>query len=487
MSSTLATLKKILSCNNCLLFDAGKKKLTAIAAASSSDRDFSYELSDGSAESLLGWIAEHRVPLRIGHLRGSTGLNYYTNNEGINSFLGVPVFSEEDNLSAILCADSKEKDAFGPDAERLLLFASDSIAKSLKNIASLSRMKTEAWEFAAFYRLSKKLSSTIKLDEILDIAITSGKAIVDYDMAAFILKENGENLKIAEAKGYKAAELKDKLFKPDESIVGWVIKNGKPLTFSDFQNRNRNISVFPGQSLSVRSLLCLPLPAKDDTIGALLIASKKENFFSPYETKIFEMIAAHAAVQIANAMMYQQMEKMATTDGLTGLFNHRYFQERLASEINRSERYQEKLSLILVDIDHFKKVNDTYGHPAGDKILKGVANILSSSIRTVDVAARYGGEEFAVILVNTDGRGAKETAERIRKTMENGKFDLSGNIIGITGSMGIAVFPDDTGLDDGSQRLLISRTDSALYLAKKEGRNRSYLFKEVSDRIVSKQ
>ncbi|KKU11444.1 MAG: GAF domain/GGDEF domain protein, partial [Parcubacteria group bacterium GW2011_GWC2_45_7] len=111
----------------------------------------------------------------------------------------------------------------------------------------------------------------------------------------------------------------------------------------------------------------------------------REIFFSPYETRIFEVIASHTAIAISNAGAYLQMEKMATTDGLTGLFNHRYFQNKLSKEIDRADRYKERLSLLLVDIDHFKRVNDTYGHPAGDKILKGVSKILASAVRTVDM------------------------------------------------------------------------------------------------------
>lgn len=487
ISGALALLKKTLGCHNCILVDVGEKKHTLIASASP-DIGARHELPNESSESLLAWIAEHNVPLRIGHIRDRKGLSYYTGDWGINSFLGVPVFEQGDKLKYVLCVDSKENEAFGQEAERLLLFAAHCISEFLKNATRLGQMKIEAAEFAGFYRLSKRLSSTLNLDEILDIAATSSKEIVDYDMALCLLKQDSETLKVAAAKGFKAAELLNKIFHRDESIAGWVMKNGKPLSFADFQDDKRDVPIFPGQYLPMRSLACLPLSMKDDTFGVFLMASRKENFFSPYETKIFEVIAAHTATHIANARMYQQVEKLAATDGLTGLFNHRYFQERLAAELERGERYKQKISLVLVDIDHFKKVNDTYGHPAGDKILKEVAKILTSSVRTVDVAARYGGEEFAVVLVNTDSKGALETAERIRKIIENGKFDIGGGAaIKITGSMGIAVFPDDTGLGEGSQRLLISKTDSALYLAKKQGRNRVCLFRDhLSSQPLSK-
>lgn len=484
VTNTLRMLKNVLACHNCILFEAGKKTLTVIAAALP-DKDISYEIPNESVESFLGWIAEHKVPLRIADVRDRKGIGYYAKDEGINSFIGVPVFGEKDELKAILCADSKERDAFTPESERLLLLSAHGISEFLKNISILRRMKTETNEFTVFYNLSKKLGSTLHLDEILDIALHSSKEIVDYDFAAFILKEGSGELRVASAKGLKAAEALNKIFKSEESVAGLAMKNAKPLTFSDFQEGKRNLQIFPGIFLPIRSLICLPLLLKDDIIGVFIMASKRENFFSQYETRIFEVIASHTAIAISNAMIYLQKEKMATTDGLTGLFNHRYFQDKLSHEIERADRYKEKVSLLLVDIDHFKKVNDTCGHPAGDKILKNVAGILSSAIRTADIAARYGGEEFAAILVETDGKGALETAERIRKIIENGAFDIGNGSIRITGSIGIAVFPDDMtpANYDSGQKLLISKADSALYLAKREGRNRAYLFKDVAERI----
>ncbi|HBR17770.1 MAG: hypothetical protein A3G39_01915 [Deltaproteobacteria bacterium RIFCSPLOWO2_12_FULL_43_16] len=482
--NTLRMLKKVLGCHNCILFEAGKKTLTVIAAALP-DKDISYEIPNESGESFLGWIAEHKVPLRIADVRDRKGIGYYAKDEGINSFIGVPVFGEKDELKGILCADSKEREAFTSESERLLLLSAHGISEFLKNISILRRMKTETNEFTVFYNLSKKLGSTLHLDEILDIALHSSKEIVDYDFAAFILKEGSKELRVASAKGLKAAEALNKIFKSEESVAGLAMKNAKPLTFSDFQEGKRDVQIFPGIFLPIRALICLPLLLKDDIIGAFIMASKREIFFSPYETRIFEVIASHTAIAISNAGAYLQMEKMATTDGLTGLFNHRYFQNKLSKEIDRADRYKERLSLLLVDIDHFKRVNDTYGHPAGDKILKGVSKILASAVRTVDIAARHGGEEFAVVLVNVSGRGALDTAERIRRIIEDSEFEIGSAFIKITVSIGIAVFPDDmtSANYDSSQRFLISKADSALYLAKREGRNRTYLFKDVSERI----
>src|SRR5204862_2914188 len=141
--------------------------------------------------------------------------------------------------------------------------------------------------------------------------------------------------------------------------------------------------------------------------------------------------------------MYGRMEQMATTDGLTGLVNHRTFQERFVESLARAERNKAPRALLLTDVDHFKKVNDTYGHPTGDEVLRGVAQVVRDCVRKVDVAARYGGEEFAIVLEGTDREGARQLAERIRSEVEKQQFQSQKGPFGCTLSLGIAVYPDD--------------------------------------------
>jgi len=177
---------------------------------------------------------------------------------------------------------------------------------------------------------------------------------------------------------------------------------------------------------------------------------------------------------IMNAKLHFEMERMAVTDGLTGLMNHRRFQERLSEEFRRIVRHSEPISLILADIDHFKKINDEYGHPTGDEVLKRVAGVLKEMVRDIDIVARYGGEEFAIILINTDGEGACMLAERIRKAIEKKEFTFRGSRIPVTISLGIASYPKNSRIKED----LILRADKALYSAKSKGRNRSCLYKD---------
>jgi diguanylate cyclase (GGDEF)-like protein len=172
--------------------------------------------------------------------------------------------------------------------------------------------------------------------------------------------------------------------------------------------------------------------------------------------------------------MYRQMETMATTDGLTGLLNHRTFQVRLADMLSRAERHGHKLALILTDIDFFKKINDTYGHPVGDQVLQRVSKVLADSVRKIDVVARYGGEEFAIVMEGADAAGAQLLAERIRLDVAKQAFPSDQGAFHVTLSLGIAGVPTDA----QDKQALIERADQALYCAKHGGRNRTVTYQQ---------
>jgi diguanylate cyclase (GGDEF)-like protein len=178
----------------------------------------------------------------------------------------------------------------------------------------------------------------------------------------------------------------------------------------------------------------------------------------------------HKALQEKN----RELQELANKDGLTNLYNHRYLQERLIKEIERAKRYNIDLSFVLIDIDHFKHFNDTYGHQTGDVILKTLGLILNKTLRESDMAARYGGEEFALILVHTGSNTAQEAVERLRRTVEAYKFEVDNDHFQVTISLGIASFSQkaiDTAKD------LVECADKALYMAKNKGRNRVEIYR----------
>ncbi len=252
-----------------------------------------------------------------------------------------------------------------------------------------------------------------------------------------------------------------------------VKKNMEPVYLSDV--RNFDIPPLPFKTKDVGSLLLLPLVFEKEFIGMIAFFADKVNAFSPHQMELLEVLSTQASISIANARFHSEIEKMATTDGLTGLFNHRHFQERLSSEVKRFKRSLEPISLLLIDIDYFKKVNDTFGHPAGDKILQGVAKILHKTVRNIDFPARYGGEEFAAILLGTESGGAKNMSERLRKSVMDNIFDADGKEMQVTVSIGISTI---SSINDTKEHL-IERADQALYHAKKNGRNQSVLWNKA--------
>jgi len=179
------------------------------------------------------------------------------------------------------------------------------------------------------------------------------------------------------------------------------------------------------------------------------------------------VISHQVSVSLQNARMYRAMEERATTDGLTGLTNHRAFRERLGQVHDLAERTGQKFALILTDIDHFKKVNDTYGHPVGDAVLKRVAAVFAGRARKVDVVARYGGEEFVFVLPDTDGEGAELFANKLREEVAAQIMSSEQGPFQVTISMGVAEYPQDC-REPGE---LIERADQALYRCKRGGRN----------------
>ena len=204
-------------------------------------------------------------------------------------------------------------------------------------------------------------------------------------------------------------------------------------------------------------------------MGCLVVAARRRAAFRDDVRPLLQVLANQVATSLLNARMVRRLAELATTDGLTALPNRRTFESELDRQVRSAERYRKPLSLVMCDVDHFKKVNDTYGHDVGDVVLRGFGQVLLACKRDLDVVARYGGEEFAILCEETDTAGAKLLAERVRRELAARAFPAEQGPFHVTCSLGIATFP----LHAADRDALIRTADAALYRAKQQGRNRT--------------
>jgi len=261
-------------------------------------------------------------------------------------------------------------------------------------------------------------------------------------------------------------------FTVPESELALALAAGTALIRADRPSaRVRTSIVAPGErwTFEPRSLAIIPLPdGRGGIVGGVAAWSLEPGAFDEEAVAVAEAIAPYAGLQLGNAERYGEAQRRAERDALTGLWNRRALEAQLAREAPRVERYGRPLSLLLLDIDHFKRINDEYGHPAGDAALRTLAALLQSLLRETDTAARYGGEEFVVLLPETPLAAAAEVAERLRRTVEQAEFEWEGKRIPLRVSLGVSSCPECVNHPDD----LIASADAMLYASKTSGRNR---------------
>ncbi len=236
------------------------------------------------------------------------------------------------------------------------------------------------------------------------------------------------------------------------------------------------------QTLKVQTFFCLQLGQGGDK-GFFQLSRKVHPAFSSEDMQFVETLASSMMTIIKNYQLYEKQKQLATTDGMTGLYNHRYFQDALGREISRSRRYGAPVTLLYMDIDHFKEFNDTYGHQVGDEVLKIVSRTIRRNLRDSDVACRYGGEELVAILPDTPLEGGVAAGEKIRKAIESLLLPVNGKSVRITISGGVSEFPRNA----RDKQSLIEAADEALYSAKEGGRNQTRVSEADPDKVPDEE
>lgn len=329
----------------------------------------------------------------------------------------------------------------------------------------------------AMVAAAKALSATLELDEVMDIMLEKIADVVPYD-SAVIMQVDGTTAFTRRARNYQRygydieTKIKNARFNIKETPnLYTLITTMQPFVIPDvnhYDGWNKKITGNP-----VQSWLGTPVIAHGKVIALFSLDKLEPGFYTEEHAQKLKMFASHAALALENARLYQEVQRLAITDALTGLYNRRFFFERAVQELDRSRRYRHPLAMIMMDLDHFKKVNDKFGHPAGDLVLATIAQIARKQLRQSDIAARFGGEEFIFLLPETTPQQAEQIADRLRLSLAAYSIPYEGKIITVTASFGISGLNCVEHITDTERVIeqIIALSDEALYQAKQAGRN----------------
>lgn len=387
-----------------------------------------------------------------------------------------------DNLPFCICFISKKQDGSEFDEENIKYLEQvfnciePILHKYIKNSeqeAKIQDLNKTIHNLSILYNISQAVNFIDDLKRLISIILDKAIETVNAEKGSLMLYDPSDNtLQVKVVYGLKDKEQEEAInngivecrkMSPNSGIAGKVFTERKSI-ITNLGGLDPRFSQFTSDN-NISSLICVPLIAKGECIGIINITNKKlGKLFNKKDLEFIEALANQAAIAVDNAQLYE----LATKDGLTKLYIHRHFYMLLESEIKRVERYHHVLTLLMIDIDNFKIINDTYGHLAGDMVLKEIAALILKMVRHVDIAARYGGEEFTVILPETNVINGVILAERLRQKISEIKVEVSpGVIISPTVSIGMAEYPNAaSGIKE-----LIDAADKALYVSKAKGKN----------------
>lgn len=333
---------------------------------------------------------------------------------------------------------------------------------------SLLRQESQARALVSVIETSQELGTSASQEKILQLVTQDVMRLFDCSTVVVYLKDpdatNEPVLRVASVASPVDA-FSDFNSELAHSIIGQVIKEKKGRIVDDFDNYQPEEAIRKNPAL--RAAMVAPLLFEDQALGAVFVAQNQPAIYNEQLFRLFQMLANQVALAVRNVQLHKTTETLAITDSLSGLFTHGYFQEHLGKEMVNAKYANQALSLMIIDVDFFKKVNDSYGHPQGDALLKQLGGVIKQVTRPTDVVCRYGGDEFTVTMLDTNRISAVVIAERIRQNVEDYEFVVGNQIVHITVSGGVASFPEDA----QTKKDLIEKADKAMYESKRKGRN----------------
>jgi len=419
-----------------------------------------FKLSD---DPISRQIIETRQPVIINSPLDFTYFRNYGQSKNLKSWLGVPLIAHNEVIGQLTLDSSVPYSYKEPELQIVSTLASQ-IAVAIDNARLYTEQRQRADVMSALRAtltdITSELDLTFLLQSILNRAIAllevvGGELALYDDIKQEITIVVCQNMD----RDYTGSKLTLGL-----GAIGQVIQSGEPVVIDDYRAWNGHFDARPW-----RGVMVVPLIARDCVLGAIaLVDSTETRRFRQDDVRMITLFAHQAAIAIENAQLFEKIQLLAETDDLTKINNRRQLFALGEQEFNHANRYQHPMSVILLDIDNFKQINDSYGHAAGDVVLRDLAQNCQKSIREADVIARYGGEEFVIILPSTDLAQGLELAERLRQSVEATPISTKFGSITITISLGVAEITGDT----PNISALIDQADTALYQAKKKGKNK---------------
>ena len=430
-------------------------------------------------------MAETGKPVMIPDTKADPEWFATASSEWIRSYLGAPIRSA-DELVGFLNLDSATPNFYNQKHAVWLQAFADQAAIAIENARLFEKVSRNAEEMEFLYRITSALSSGLDLSGVIKELYQQCRKIVSIDLFDLTLLDEKSGDLHFEAYNRKGdfVRMKPKNINIRPGMNAYIIHNRKNIYIPDMNNVQTQeyinlLKHFPKDR--GRSYLGVPIMIGDRAIGVFSLHSDTPNAYSDEKIQLIETVAQASSISLENARLFERMKEFAITDGLTGLLNHRHFSDMAEKEIARATRYKKPLSFIMIDIDHFKLVNDRFGHLVGDQTLQLVAKNCQSTLRANDIISRYGGEEFTILLPETDAKDAMVVAERVREAINSSNIITSQSVVKITGSLGVATLSDCP----PDLKSLIACADHALYAAKEAGRNRVVAYQAGIEPIPS--
>jgi diguanylate cyclase (GGDEF)-like protein/PAS domain S-box-containing protein len=467
LSQILEQLERVIPYDSASVFLAERDHLRILAGRGFENEAEVIGLEVERGNPLFEEIIRTRLPLILPDAREDPRFGQFGGTSYVRGWMGVPLIAQGEIIGQ-LTIDSRQPDVYTlQDAELVLDFATET-SIAIQHATLYERALDTANRLAILQQASQEISATLDPQHLYEIIYKAAASIMPAE--AFVISMMDETQQEIEAVYMvdRQGQTPAQRFPLGTGLSGYIIRTGKSVLINDFDNGFEFDIQHFGDPAQIEAFLAVPMRRQDSSLfGMVSVQSYRKNAYTQQDLEMLELLAAQAAGALDNTRLFAELQRQAIMDELTGLYNRRHFFEVARLEFERSRRYRRTLGIIMLDIDHFKEVNDQYGHLVGDQVLRVVAERCRQNVRSIDLVGRYGGEEFVLLVPETDAEGVRQLAERLRVAVSDTPIYAREIMVRITASIGVA----SSSADCPDLDHLISQADQALFPAKYTGCN----------------